>query len=75
MWGLLKFWRKKEVKPPCFHEYKLMDVASVTTNLHVEVVCDDRFILCCVNCNQQVVKDEYEYYKMQRHGLLVGGNE
>lgn len=68
---MLLFRRNKT--PDCAHTWYLADFEVGSFNAGVSVEIEDYFVLRCEKCNSKRKVDEYEFEKLQTHGLVKEG--
>ncbi|PFB17021.1 hypothetical protein CN399_08680 [Bacillus cereus] len=68
------FGKKKIVEieqaPPCFHVYGLVDVGIHERYNGIDIDIENSYSLACVKCNKRRTVSEYDYYVLNRKGLI-----
>jgi hypothetical protein len=59
-----------EVKPPCAHEFVLSNVIVREVYNGYDVDFEDRFVIFCRKCELKYSTSQFEYNKLEKHGLI-----
>ena len=70
---MMSLFKRKIVESNCAHSWHLADYETRYFNAGTSVDVEDYFILRCTHCGNKRSVDEFEFYKLQRYGLLSGG--